>query len=49
MMLASNASTAATTLAIGIDKAYANNVVGTSNITAHLAITGLVLWAIRPR
>lgn len=49
VMLAGNATTAALTLAIGIDAAYASDVVSASNNVTHACIAGLALWAIRSR
>jgi hypothetical protein len=49
MLLAGNATTAALTLAIGINKAYSSAVVSTSNNVTHLVVAGLVLWASRSR
>lgn len=48
-MLAGNATTAALTLAIGIDVAYSARVVATSNGVTHACVMGLALWAIRLR
>ena len=49
MLLAGNATTAALTLAIGIDAAYASEVVTASNSITHIVVAGLALWAIRLR
>ena len=49
VMLAGNATTAALTLAVGIDAAYASDVVSSSNNVTHLVVAGLALWAIRSR
>lgn len=49
VMLAGNATTATLTLAVGIDAAYASDVVSSSNNVTHLVVAGLALWAIRSR
>jgi hypothetical protein len=49
VLLAGNATTAALTLAIGIDAAYTNGVVMASNSVTHLVVAGLALWASRSR
>lgn len=46
-LLAGNAATFALMLLLGVDDAYANDVVSTSNELTHIAASGLVLWAMR--
>jgi hypothetical protein len=46
-LLAGNAATFVLMALFGVDNAYANDVVLTSNNLTHAAITGLVLWATR--
>lgn len=49
VLLAGNATTAALSLIVGIDKAYDSGVVTASNHVVHAAIAGLALWATRSR
>jgi hypothetical protein len=49
VLLAGNATTAALSLIVGIDRAYESGVVSSSNHVVHATIVGLALCAIRSR
>jgi hypothetical protein len=46
-MLTGNVATFVLMAIVGIDEAYAGDIVSTSNNLTHLTIAGLVLWAMR--
>ena len=49
VLLVGNTATSALTMFVGTEHAYQTNVVVTSNNAVHLAVVGLVLWAMRSR
>lgn len=46
-LLAGNVPAFVLMVFVGVDDAYANGIVSTSNDLTHLAVAGLILWAMR--